>query len=174
MAGHAVCECKRPHVSVFLCPARNVIVVKAGFFAIPSVTRDVHSPHSISVSRPPLSPPPSIGSNQSPPCIQGLSAGGRRQQRWSDREREIYYWWCLPITVESCSGLHERALLDNVCSCNLLRRVGWGGYCILTVVDCMVCIDYIICIILHGFSVCLHLNSQQPLSVQLRFINGNV
>lgn len=36
-----------------------------------------------------LSPPPSIGSNQRPPRAQGLSATGRRQQRWSDRDGDL-------------------------------------------------------------------------------------
>lgn len=78
-------------------------------------------PRSPSVSHPPLSPPRSIGSNRSPPCIQGLSAGGGGS-RDGVIEREIHYWWCLLMTVESCSGPHERAVLDNVCGCNFLRR----------------------------------------------------
>lgn len=77
------------------------------------------SAHSLSVSHPPLSPPKSIASNRSPPCIQGLSARRGGGQRW--RETEMYYWWCSLMTVESCSGPHERTLLDNVCGCNFLR-----------------------------------------------------
>lgn len=42
--------------------------------------------------------------------------------------------------MESCSGLGERALLDNVGSCNLLRRVegvGDGGGQCCNMTDCM-------------------------------------
>lgn len=92
-----------------------------------------------------LSPPRSISGNRSPPCIQGLSARGRGMSNSSSRrrrrdgviEREIYYWWCLLIAVESCSGLRERALLDNVCSCNLLRRAAVLWYDTIWAVDCL-------------------------------------
>ena len=111
---------------VFSCPTCDVIVIKAGFFAILSLMGESCSPCSIlPVSHPPLSPLQSIGGNWSPPCIQGLSAGGGGGSRDGVIEREIYYWWCLLMIVESCSGPHERALLDNVCGCNFLRRRRW-------------------------------------------------
>lgn len=98
-----------------------------------------------------LSPPRSISGNRSPLCIQGLSARGRgmsssscssgsssrRRRRDGVIEREIYYWWCLLIAVESCSGLREDALLDNVCSCNLLRRAAVLWRDIMWAADCL-------------------------------------
>lgn len=70
-------------VLVFLCPTRHVIVIKTGFFAVLNLMGEVLFPTpslsaSLSVSHPLLSPAQSIGSNLSPPCIRGLSAGGRR------------------------------------------------------------------------------------------------
>lgn len=125
-----ICLCVKLYLRVLVCLCHWVIKPYMWCYCcksmLPLSSWEMSTPPSLSISHSPLSPPQSIGSNRSPPCIQGLSAGGGGGSRDKVIEREIYYWWCLLMTVESCSGPHERALLDNVCSCYVLRGGGGG------------------------------------------------